>query len=428
LEADCHRYQLLLLCKRLGRTAGFSPKSLMLLDYYMAFTRDCDWEEGARPIVYQSLARTSLDLGISERQVQRLEQQLFALGAISWNDSGNHRRHGQRDPETGRILYAFGVDLTPLAFLRPKLEQKLAEKQLADEAWLACKREISKCRREICGMLAAWREEGVSPQQLLSFEAEYDGIAGQIRTHQSLQELRSLLDRHKAVLSAITAHIAPKPVAIDEASERPTAFEQTENTSPMSDKNVSYIHYTTQKQTKTCSRSLGAGFQGSVAEPSEPIDAASSAGLQHVTLRMALSAASERFLEYLPHGAQQIAWTDAIEAAYRLRNDLRISQEYWAEACEVLGRMGAALCVLIVDRAVLRDDDPVRRPAAYFRSLINRARVGELHLHNSVFALLDQTSAPAGASAGPTARISPSRPRPAPGQVGRTSHCARPNT
>lgn len=109
LEADTNRYDLLLLVKRAGRSAGFSSRMIQLLDYYMAFTRDADWEEGARPIVYQSLAKTSLDLGVSERQVQRLEQGLFALGAITWNDAGNHRRYGQRCANSGKILYAFGV-------------------------------------------------------------------------------------------------------------------------------------------------------------------------------------------------------------------------------------------------------------------------------------------------------------------------------
>ena len=99
-----------------------------LLDYYMAFTRDLDWEEGSSPIVYQSLSRTALDLGVSERQIQKLEKALFEVGAITWNDSGNHRRYGQRCQETGRINYAYGVDLTPLAYIKADLEIKLAEK------------------------------------------------------------------------------------------------------------------------------------------------------------------------------------------------------------------------------------------------------------------------------------------------------------
>ena len=80
LDKNANRYDLLLLVKRVGKAAGFSPRMITLLDYYMSFTRDIDWEEGGRPIVYQSLAKTALDMGVSERQIQILENQLFDLG------------------------------------------------------------------------------------------------------------------------------------------------------------------------------------------------------------------------------------------------------------------------------------------------------------------------------------------------------------
>ena len=154
LKNDIGRYDLLLLVKRVGKLAGFSPRMISLLDYYMSFTRELDWEEGRRPIVYQSLSKTALDLAISERQVQRLEQTLFEVGAITWCDSGNHKRYGQRNSKTGAILYAYGVDLTPLACLREELEAKLAEKQAADRAWLEAKRKVSALRGQIRALLA----------------------------------------------------------------------------------------------------------------------------------------------------------------------------------------------------------------------------------------------------------------------------------
>lgn len=155
LEEKTNRYDLLLLAKRTGKLAGFSPRMIYLLDYYMAFTCELDWEEGSRPIVYQSLARTSLDLGVTERQIQKLEKQLFEVGAITWNDSGNHKRYGKRDPNTGRIQYAYGVDLTPLAYLKTELEDKLQQKQLYDKAWLDTKRNISQYRRQIRSLILA---------------------------------------------------------------------------------------------------------------------------------------------------------------------------------------------------------------------------------------------------------------------------------
>ena len=51
LEQDVKRYDLLLLVKRAGKGAGFSPRMIELLDYYMAFTRDIDWQKGSLPLV-----------------------------------------------------------------------------------------------------------------------------------------------------------------------------------------------------------------------------------------------------------------------------------------------------------------------------------------------------------------------------------------
>ncbi len=106
LSKDVDRYALLTLVKRVGKALGFTPRMIQLLDYYMSFTRECDWQRGARPIVFQSVSKTALDFGLSERQIQKLEKALFEIGALSWNDSGNHRRYGQRDSKTGGLLYA----------------------------------------------------------------------------------------------------------------------------------------------------------------------------------------------------------------------------------------------------------------------------------------------------------------------------------
>jgi len=361
---------------------------IVLLDYYMAFTRELDWEEGSRPIVYQSLARTSLDLGVSERQIQKLEQQLFAVGAITWNDSGNHKRYGQRHSATGRIVYAYGVDLTPLAYLRAELEQKLHEKQLYAKAWQETKRHISSYRRQIRSLLLEWQqeEEGTSPQLLQKFEQDYQEVAIQLRTHIELQELRALLGRHKRLHSVLVDAMGVGGDRENKASARQSsAADRTQKSSCRSVPKFAHYKYSTQLK-NNCSPS-DSGFQKNVAEPTEPDDLVSATGLQHISLGQVLQAASERFLGYLPLVSRQMEWNDVVEAAYRLRSELHISQQSWAEACEVLGRVGASLCVLITDQGALRSENRVLQPAAYFRGMVNRARAGELRLHNSVFGL-----------------------------------------
>lgn len=389
LEETTNRYDLLLLVKRVGKAAGFTSRMMQLLDYYMAFTRECDWEEGARPIVYQSLARTALDLGVTERQIQKIEKQLFEVGAITWNDSGNHKRYGQRDPKTGRLLYAYGVDLTPLAYLRGELQEKLHEKQLRDSAWLEAKRQISAARRQIRSMLLEWEQEEGRTPELQAFTNAYEAIAVQIRTHIALPALRSMLQEHHALHDKILGHLsAAKPAAMEAQQVPQSVSIPTERTST-SDLLDAHYKYTTLKINKDSSPT-DASLQESVADPSVPFDPVLSAGVPHVTLKAALQAASPRLRERLPLEPRPLNWQDIIEAAYSLRADLAISQASWSEACALLGRVGAALCLLITDQGTLREDDPVLKPPAFFNGMINKGRVGELRLHSSIFGLIER--------------------------------------
>jgi replication initiation protein RepC len=410
LEEAVNRYDLLILVKRAGTTAGFSAKMIQLLDYYMAFTREIDWEEGARPIVYQSLARTALDLGVSERQVQRLEQGLFAAGAITWNDSGNHKRAGQRCPRTGRILWAFGVELTPLAQLKPELEAKLAEKEAHDRQWLETKRQISWYRRQICAGLAE-AEAGGHAERVAASAARYQSLAVPIRTYMDLEFLGGLLAGHKALHGEILAELA---------SIAPSDQVRLSGKMPSTrDAHDAHIYTLTQKKLfdKSNCRPEASCFRESVTRPAHtPPDsvaaskegegsehgaqcddgakgireegASSGTGLEYISLKQALNAASERFRAHLPIEPRPLTWPDLVEAAYRLRRELHVSQQNWAEACATLGRNGATVCLLLTDRATQREAEPVLKPGAYFRAMIHRANTGELRLHASVLGLL----------------------------------------
>ncbi len=408
LEEDTNRYDLLLLVKRIGKSAGFTPRMINLLDYYMSFTRDIDWEEGASPIVYQSLSRTALDLGVSERQIQKLEKALFEVGALTWNDSGNHRRYGQRDDETGMILYAYGVDLTPLAYLKANLQDKLHEKKLYDQAWMEQKRQISWYRRQIKAglyeMAVLKEEEGTDfDPPLYELDASYNDIAVQIRTHMDLPRLLELTAKHKSLYETVIKTL--KAVQIEDISTDNESH-ITNKGSSKSEEEFTHYKYTNKKQSNKLDTSSSSPirFQKSSNENLEPqkvqIEQAESSsseekdnpilktGLQHITLKQALNAASERFKDHMPLEPRPMEWRDFVEAAYKIKGELFISQQSWANACSVLGRGGAAICVLLTDQAVQREENRVMKPAAYFNAMIGRAKLGDLKLHQSVFGIL----------------------------------------
>ena len=413
LDNNVNRYDLLLLVKRIGKQAGFTPRMISLLDYYMAFTRECDWEQGSSPIIYQSLSKTALDLGISERQVQRLEQSLFEAGALTWHDSGNHRRYGKRD-DSGRIMYAYGVDLTPLAYLKASLEEKLQEKRLIDAAWMETKRQISYYRGQIravmCEMeLLSLDGQGDYSDILIDLEKKYEPISLQIRTHLGLDRVRGLLASHKELYALALDTLEPQTVDNSGDSQ-----EKTKEMSPKNDTDDVHYNSTIKKQSNkldTNSMASPRSFQESSnrlqeyqrlttgqddtsealeeeKEFSEAENLILQTGLQHITLKQALNAASDRFRAHMPMEGRPMNWNDFVEAAYKMKGDLMIAQSSWARACATLGRPGAAICLLLTDQAQHRERKPVHKTGAYFNAMINRAKDGELHLHNSIFGIL----------------------------------------
>ncbi len=417
LEESVKPFDLLTLVKRAGKGAGFSSKMIRLLDHYMMFSREIDWREGGQPIVYQSQYKTAMDLDMSERHLQRLEKQLFEAGAITWNDSGNCRRYGQRCRESGKILYAYGVDLTPLAYLKPKLEQIIEEQELYKAAKLETKRQVSGYRGKIKSLLAEMDELDIAEQG--AFIAAYDEIAVPYRIAMTLEMLRSMLSKHhelyNQVLDSIDAFYKTRKTA-KESPKTDSFVSHKQNTNQNSfnklntGRDQSHCFQGMRNETmgskqealEQVESSVGADSKGGASEldpspdlkPQESEDTDNiilKTGLQHLTAKQLLNAASPRFREHIPMHGRPIDFEDIVEAAYALRSELHISQKSWAGACQTLTKYGAAICLLLVDQAMHRPDNAVRRPAAYFNALIGRARAGELFLHKSIFGLLKRS-------------------------------------
>ncbi len=395
LDQDYDRYELLLLVKRAGKAAGFSRSMTALLEHYIMYTQDIDWQEGSFPIVFKSLENIALDMGLSPRQIQNLENHLHEAGAITWNDSGNHRRYGRRCSETGMIEFAFGVELTPLAALKPVLEQKLTEKQAYDKAWKEAKRQISYYRRQIRAGLDAL--EQIESRELAKLSKEYDEISLSIRAHMDLERLNDLLASHKELYSAVDSQFDMKNEPCEQNSEL------SQEISPKDVNNCAHIESTIQKQIFkkiTCSDKRIC-FQKSRSRISEhktekPVQTDSSgkhslvesAGLQHITLKQLLNAATPEFKDHIPLANRAMEWGDFVEAASKRKDHLGISNAAWGRACQTLTRNGAAICLLLVDQGAQREENRVRSPIRYFNAMVSRAKSGELHLQKSVMGIL----------------------------------------
>jgi len=385
LERTAKPYELLLLVKRVGKAGGFTTRMIHLLEYYLAFTREIDWQEGQYPIVYQTQTKTAMDLGISERQVQRLEKALAEVGALAWQDSGNYRRYGQRCPETGEILYACGVNLAPLAGIEANLRRQLAEKQAVNGAWHKTKCRISQARRKIKAAVEQLSARAdVDQLKIESILGDTRELSTQIRTHMSLDALLRLLKAHEKALNALLS--ALKSVLLKRVKNIKMSFKSAID--------VVYFKYTNtfkflKRNTNEAPLVRFQGAQSGTATKQPGTSArmdnekTPQPGIGQITIQQAIGAASGRFLDCMPVSAKPADWPQVVEAACRLGSELGISQRHWGEACAVMGRTGAALCVLVTDRAAQRDCGRVTKPAGYFYAMVKRARTGELRLHKS---------------------------------------------
>jgi len=399
LEEDVNRFHALKLIKKAGKDAGFTAELIELLEYYLVRTDEIDWTEGNQPICYQSVVNTAQDLDISERQVRNRERALNALGALTWEDSGNFKRYGVRDRETRRIMYAFGVDLSPLASLIPILEYKVEEKKALKALWGEHKRKISGLRARIRALLAEASHHNELEALLEDMQHDYEDISYSIRTYHRLDALKALLEKHQIVYQSLIE-------ALDTSSKAVDNTEITDNTS--SREEIDYRHIQCTNKTKsnkldTCSNPPGISFQESVPKVSVRNGEDSAFGkeqketelatktkddISKVTWKQMLNACSERFKNQIPIHDRPLSWEDLLDAAYQILPDLGINKATWWQSCQILGRHGAAICVMIIDQKAQDPHDPVRNPGGYLREMTARAKKGELNLHGSVFGLL----------------------------------------
>ena len=113
---------------------GLPPQAYKLIAWLIKQTQAQDWEEGSRPICWPSAARQAEFLGLSPARVKILNRALFEAGIFILRDSPTGKRYGRRDPD-GRIIEAYGFDLSPLAyrfdeFIRLAAEAKAEREQL----------------------------------------------------------------------------------------------------------------------------------------------------------------------------------------------------------------------------------------------------------------------------------------------------------
>jgi replication initiation protein RepC len=295
-------------------------------------------------------------------------------------DSPTGKRYGHRDRQ-GRIIEAYGFDLSPLA-VRYAEFVRLAEEAKAERAAVAqLSRRKTIARRAIAQITETALEQGldvgawvplrdavrekVRGLQAASVEELAMGVAGLERMQ---AEAASLLEK-----SSYTAPLGAEnsthniPTDSDLYPNRDTVGASA-NEAVMAPQGVRADRSEGQTQAQEVQQA-GAGQReeaGSVIKVS--IDE---------VVRMA-----PRLRSYL--SSSRPTWADIINAADRLRADLDISRSLWGEACAAMGRNQAAVAIGIVSA---KRDGKLRSPGGYFHGVVQKAKAGELHLDRTIWGM-----------------------------------------
>ncbi|MBK8176989.1 MAG: replication protein C [Rhodospirillales bacterium] len=356
--------------KRAAATLGLGAVR-DLVDQLMAFSQPQDWQRGSRPIVWPSNAMLQDRLGISERHVRRLLGRLIALGIIVPVDSPQGRRWGRRD-SSGRIVEAYGFDLSPLA---DRHAEFLAIAEKADgkrKARAALRRRLTIARKAIQQLAETALEHALTDRDWRVWLAEAWTV-----TAVAIDEGAPLTVLATAVID-LERRRQDGETALVEALRKPVEM------SGPPDSQVRLYTTTTQPETNSATGNKDSGM-----ECNGPGDGASVK--TDDALHDEPPAATPKFLVRVsPPLQDQLltpcpTWSDIVDAANRLRHQLGISRAAWIDACHALGRYQAATAVAII--AAKRET--IRSPGGYLRGMIARGRDGELHLLRSLHGLAE---------------------------------------
>jgi replication initiation protein RepC len=357
---------------------GLSPRLRDAIDVLFAFSAPQDWQPGARPIVWPSNRKLETTLGLGRRQVQNVLNALIRAKLITPVDSPTGRRWGHRDT-TGKIVEAYGFDLSPIGLRHAEFVALAACAAAEERERAALRRRLTIARKAIQQIAETALEHQLTDRNWRYWLAEALTLVLTVRDDLALADLQ-------AVVVELEQRRADGELALR------VAFD-SQQTAPAGAIECAPITTTTQPETDNLATSnldseeprSGKGDSPVSRDPVSPDPP--QPPLPAVTPKFVL-AVSPELKSYLFTLSPN--WTDIVEAADGLRQQLGISRPAWIDACQAMGRYQAATAVAVI----AAKGKTIRSPGGYLRGMIGRARNGELHLSNSLWGLARRERSP----------------------------------
>jgi replication initiation protein RepC len=346
---------------------GLPGHAFKLVSWLIKQTMACDWEEGSRPIAWPSARRQQEFLGLSAARVKVLNRALFDAGLFVIRDNEQGKRYGRRGTD-GRIIEAYGFDLSPLAQRYDEFVRIAAEARAERARMKALRRRATLARRAIRQTGEALAVLGPLPVSWPRLEVETADLIAAARNARRSEDLaiivKSIEDRKAEVeqwLRDLSKDVNPNPTGLvcephtTSTNLAPNPYKDTVVASEESSQTISQPR----------SPTLISPEQALRVSPSELIELAPRLG------------------QYIPAGV--VTWAHVLDAGDWLRGELGISRSLWAEACVSMGRDQALIAIAIV--STKSQEHFTRSAGGYFAGMVRKSERGELHLERSLWAL-----------------------------------------
>ena len=389
LPADIDDHWVLLrLLERSWRALGLTQDLFCHLSYLVRRTRTSDWFSGSRPVVWESIDAMATRFGCCRRTIRNRERALAELGFLTWHDSPNHKRYGCRT-SSGRILYAYGVDLAPFAAMAGVLQRAAATEEAGRRERTIEMQRRGHLRAEIRQLLTALDRPEEAP---VSRTEEAPVEIGELRAcNLELAQWRDTLLHEALARVVVDEDVLPEPAGADDPvarNEAPLAAHFTTmvvNRCP----HIQYKHQKPSSEETTCNASrCAATLEAGVAAAR----AAPRTGIEHIRIDDVLAIATPRLVELLP-AWDPPEWRDIIAAASVLRSEMGASKWVWLDGVALIGPAATAVTVIIAHARACDPGRLVRNPGGFLRGCLKKAEANELHLHRTVFGLAARRAA-----------------------------------
>ena len=390
--------------KRVGAHIGLKAGDMLLLDTLGAFTQAQDWEEGQRPIVWASNSYLMEQTGFSLSALKRHARRLAEIGVIAFKDSPNGKRWGHRDAD-GRIIEAYGFDLSPLSARAEEFEHLHAELQAERELCQRLKRQITVARRMIRARIEA-AQGGALRGPWTQLSSLFEDLLHRLpRRNTASEALERLLGWFRELQERVEATYLKAVRADDLVENMPGTTEQglqkTQEMDPREVISEPHIPITNQLNPVTCNRSETEQAAGMVpnAPPEEQVDSELEDWVAETRKKRGAALDLPTVMQACPEfaswarnlGGYLKDWGDLHRVAGQLRPMISVSEHAWNVAQDRLGpQIATAALVLTFDKYCAGE---VASPGGYLRGMVEKAGAGELNLERSFYGRLSGQAA-----------------------------------